>query len=192
MARINMKLFSSLAIAVSMMAVGAFAQMGGGMGPKGEGMMGPGHEQGEWGEHEGMEMGQHHGMGMELMNPKVMLELGMSLDQQAKLKAYHEQNKGNMEASMKESKQLRKDLIDGLAATPIDNAKVDKARTGLIAQETKKLDMQIAMGKFFASLLTPEQHKKMIEIIAKHEEQQQKREKMMEEHMKQSEANKDK
>jgi len=196
MAHINLRLISNFAIALGMIAVGAFAQGGPGAGGPGAGghdvgEFGPGHEQGKWSEQDGKGFHQQgEGEFGFLHNPRILLELGLSIDQQAKLKAYHEQNKAAMQTSMKELMQLQKDLVDALAASPIDNAKVDKARTGLIALETKKLDTHIAMGKFFAGLLTPEQHKKLLEIIAKHSEEMQKHEKDMEEHMKKHEEKK--
>ena len=139
-----------------------------------EEMRGPGGPGGE-----GMHGGHEGLMGMgplgAVMNPHVMLELGMSMDQQAKLKAFHDSKKDDGKKLKDDLEKSEAQLKAALLATPVDKTKLDQAKAGLVEAGKKMLDARIEGMTYFMGLLTPEQHKKLEEIITKMEAEKAKR-----------------
>jgi Spy/CpxP family protein refolding chaperone len=134
---------------------------------------------GGWGHDRGERGGGPCGMGAPggLMNPHMMDKLDFTDDQEAKLKATHQAKRSQMEVLRAEREKLDKALIDALSQTPIDIAKVNQAKAGLIEWEKKQLDQRVEMETTFMNLLTPAQHKKFNEFMVKMQEKKAKHDK---------------
>jgi len=116
------------------------------------------------------ERGEHMGMAAGLMNPRIMLELGLSMDQQAKLKAFHEQNGPVMKGLMQDRQKLEMDLTELLTQIPVSKDRLEKTKLALLANAAKEVDMRIQMTTTFIGLLTQEQKAKFLEIQATRED----------------------
>ena len=160
---------SLVAVAISSLAVFVTAQEGPAFCHRGEkGMNCPKEHMDDNGSGKGMHKGP--GMGHPgFLNPKMMLEIGLSMDQQAKLKAFHEQNGPTMESLMQDRQKLDKELFDALSQTPVAKDRLEKAKLALLAISAKEIDHRIQASTLFLSLLTAEQKKKFMEIQAAQE-----------------------
>ncbi|HSQ43255.1 MAG TPA: hypothetical protein VLM37_13325 [Fibrobacteraceae bacterium] len=139
--------------------------LNGGMGPGGP-QGGPGG--GAPGMGPGMGGPQGHGMGgpgiMMFLDPATQLEIGLSMDQQAKLKAYMDKSHKANEKTRDVSRKLEEDLQNAILQK--DKTKTDKAKAALLDFGSKQLESRVQEMAFMVGLLSPEQLKKLQEITA--------------------------
>lgn len=102
------------------------------------------------------------GPGMEMQSPPPFIDdLDLTDAQKAKLKAQRDKNEEafiDLRAGLQKA-ELR--LRQALEAQPIDEAKLKAAREDLVNLNAKQLDFRIEHMRFFLSVLTPEQRKKL-------------------------------
>jgi len=101
------------------------------------------------------------GGGPGFLNPKLQLELGLSIDQQAKLKAFLEKIQPTKE-KREECKKLQNDLRDALLQNSKD--KIEKAKAALLDLARQRVEQETQTITFFISLLDETQRKKFVEI----------------------------
>ena len=106
------------------------------------------------------------GMGIDFLHPKMMKDLGLTEDQQKKIKEQRLANQKKKIQFQSEKAILELDLQSVLSTVPIKEAEAIKIAEKLADVDRKALLLRVeSMSRFLASL-TPDQHRKMMEFQA--------------------------
>jgi Spy/CpxP family protein refolding chaperone len=161
-----MKAAKILAAALLVGALGTWAQPGGhgdahDDSHEGKRRGGPGHH-GRGHDGPGFGGGMGHG-GPDFLNPRVLNALGLSEDQQKKVKEQALAMKKKKIQLQSEKQILELDLQNILSTAPVKEAEAIKIAEKIADVDRKALLLRVeTMGRFLAGL-TPEQHRKMME-----------------------------
>ncbi len=106
--------------------------------------------------------------GWEERRVKMNQELGLNPEQQAKMKAFHDENRTKMEALRTKMKADRKALREALDADVLDQGRIAQLTAEVNKSFSEMTSMRTQMAVFARETLTPEQFKKMKERRAAH------------------------
>ena len=102
------------------------------------------------------------------MRGKMNQELGLTPEQQEKMKKFHEENRARMEALREKMKTGRTALREALDADVLDKGKVAQLSAELNKIFAEMSEMRVQMALVARETLTPEQFKKMKVLRGQH------------------------